>query len=389
MIAGVEPLHTLEPRSVEELAQTIRELSGARRAFALVGGSTELGLGNAPRALDTIVRTTHLDRIVDYAPEDQTVTVEAGVTFEQLDRALAEHGQMFPLDVVDRSRVTVGGAIATNAFGRRRVRYGTLKDLILGVEIVRPDGTPSRGGGKVVKNVAGFDLPKLMVGALGSLGAIATATFRVYPIPPVVRAIALTIAARAQLVDALAEMVERRLVPESVVVYGNAVLVVTFTGNAGGVDAQMHSAHAIARGCGCEARELTDLEREGYDQREQAVRRDGAWRLRVTAPPARMAVGIAIPLASPPLAAPVEYPTVGVSLHAYAEGDYDLGAVRAHVAREINGSGSVVVTEMPDTARVSVDAWGAVPPAFSLMQQLKERFDPIAICNPGRFVGNL
>jgi glycolate oxidase FAD binding subunit len=389
MIAGVEPRETLAPRSVDELARAIRDLSVAQRAFAIVGGGTELGLGNAPRALDTVVRTTHLNRIVDYAPEDQTVTVEAGVTFEQLDRALAEHGQMFPLDVVDRARVTVGGAIATNAFGRRRVRYGTIKDLILGVEIVRPDGTPSRGGGKVVKNVAGFDLPKLMVGALGSLGAIATATFRVYPVPPVVRAVALTIAARTQLDDVLAAMVETRLVPESVVLYGNASLVITFTGNAAGVDAQMTTAQEIARAHGAEARELSDLERESYDQREQAVRRDGAWRLRVTAPPARMAAGIAISLAASPLAAPVEYPTVGVSLHAYAEGDYDLDSVRAHVARETNGAGAVVVTEMPDTARGSVDAWGAPPPAFALMKTLKQRFDPSEIANTGRFIGGL
>ncbi len=181
--AGVAPKTVIEPRTRDELAATVRDLYASDTAFAFIGGGTERELGNPPSALDTIVRTTALDRVIEYAPEDQTITVEGGMTLEALDRVLEEHGQMFPIDVGDRERATVGGAIATNAFGARRHRYGSLRDMIVGVELVRPDGTRVRGGGRVVKNVAGFDLPKLSVGSLGTLGAIVSATLRVHPRP--------------------------------------------------------------------------------------------------------------------------------------------------------------------------------------------------------------
>ena len=128
VVAGVVSRDAVTPRTIEELADAVRALLGERKAFAFVGGGTQIDLGNPPRALDTVIRTVALDRVVDYVPEDQTITVEAGLSLAELDRVLAQHGQMLPLDVVDRNRATVGGVIATNAYGRRRQRYGTAKD---------------------------------------------------------------------------------------------------------------------------------------------------------------------------------------------------------------------------------------------------------------------
>ncbi|MBV9439601.1 MAG: FAD-binding oxidoreductase, partial [Candidatus Eremiobacteraeota bacterium] len=385
-IAGVAPRHVVTPRSLDELARSIHELAAQRRPFAVVGGGTQLELGNAPRALDTVVRTFALDRVVDYAPEDQTISVEAGMTFEELDRILARNGQMLPLDVTDRRAGTVGGAVATNAYGRRRLRYGTAKDLIVGVGIVRPDGVRARGGGKVVKNVAGFDLPKLMVGSLGSLGAIATVTFRVYPIPEAVRAVAFRFDSAAGIDVVLRELLARRLEPESVALYNYATLVVTFAGTRPGVDAQASVLTGeIARLCGTRADELGELETESYAQRERAVRRDGDWRLRIVAPPANPVATLGSFVASAPLAVPVAYPTLGVALHAYgppalppASGDprpdWHLADLRERVATHTQGSGHVVVHAMPLAARGIVDAWSAHPPALPLMRALKERF---------------
>ena len=240
-IAGVTPRDVVMPRSIDELAETVRDLHAERKPFAFVGGATHLDLGNAPRALDTAVCTTALDEVVEYAPEDQTITVQAGITLAELDRALEQHGQMLPLDVADRDHATIGGAIAVNAYGRRRQRYGTAKDLIVGVGIVRPDGVRARGGGKVVKNVAGFDLPKLMVGSLGTLGAIVTVTLRLYPIPAAVRAVALTLHS-AEAANAVSRaLVDRRLEPESVALYNYVTLVVTFAGTEAGVAQQMRT----------------------------------------------------------------------------------------------------------------------------------------------------
>jgi glycolate oxidase FAD binding subunit len=400
-IAGVAPREVVTPRTLDELSQMVRELHDARTPFAFVGGGTELDLGNRPRALDTVLRTVALDRVIEYAPEDQTITVEGGITLAEIDRLLADKSQMLPLDVVDRERATIGGAIATNAYGRRRQRYGAAKDLIVGVTMVRPDGTLARGGGKVVKNVAGFDLPKLAVGSLGTLGAIATATLRVYPMPEATRCALLRFERAADIDVALRLLIEKRLEPEFVTLSNYDALAVGFAGTQGGVDAQMATVlNEIAAAAGADGSELTELERESYEQRERAVRRDGAWRLRVVAPPAYPVARLAAADGIAAAAVPVAYPLLGVALHAYGDSvvptgaaqagpDWNVDALRERVAAATAGSGRIVVHAMPDAARESVDAWGPLPPSFALMRTLKDRFDPHGLCNPGRFVGGL
>ncbi|MBV8579657.1 MAG: FAD-binding oxidoreductase [Candidatus Eremiobacteraeota bacterium] len=399
-IAGVTPREIVTPRSIDELAAIVRELHDARKAFAFVGGGTALDLGNSPRALDVAVRTSALDAIVDYAPEDQTITVEAGATLADLDRVLARHGQMLPLDVADRERSTIGGVVATNRYGRRRQRYGTAKDLIVGVSIVRPDGVRARGGGKVVKNVAGFDLPKLAVGALGTLGAIATVTFRLYPIPEAARAVVLRFGREAALGAALHEMIVRRLEPESVALYDYRALVVTFAGTQRGTDAQARTlVDEIAPAHGVEAAPLSELERESYEQRERAVRRDGSWRFRVIAPPAEPVATAANAVPATPLAVPVAYPLLGIALHAHSEEtlaappdaapDWPVHDLRETVADRTHNRGHVVFDAIPAAARGLVDPWGPTPPSFALMRTLKQNFDPHGLCNPGRFIGGL
>lgn len=145
-----------------------------------VGGETAMPPG-PPAAVE--VSTARLDRIVEYAPADQVVTAESGVTLLQLQGELAKHGQRLAIDPARPEKATLGGIIAANSFGPLRTRYGSVRDLIIGISIVRADGTRAKGGGKVVKTVAGFDLPKLMCGSYGTLAFIATATFRVHPLP--------------------------------------------------------------------------------------------------------------------------------------------------------------------------------------------------------------
>jgi glycolate oxidase FAD binding subunit len=394
-IAGVTPRDVANPGSVDELAGLVRELHAERKPFAFVGGGTELELGNAPHGLDTVIRTSSLDATIEYAPEDQTVTVEAGMTFAELDRLLGEHNQMLPIDVVDRDHATIGGAIATNAFGRRRQRYGTLKDAIVGITIVRTDGVRARGGGKVVKNVAGFDIPKLMVGSLGTLGAIVSATLRVYPVPEAVRAAVLHFDRAAGVAAATRALIDRRLEPESVVLYNHSALVVTFAGTPGGVEAQLRVVlDEIAREAGAvDPAELSELEREAYEQRERAVRRDGAWRAKITGPPSAPVATLGSFLAAPPVAVPVAYPLLGIAFEAHADdGDaagWDVTGLRAHVAEQTAGAGQVVLHAMPDAARGAVDAWPAPPDSFPIMRALKANFDPHGLCNPGRFIGGI
>jgi glycolate oxidase FAD binding subunit len=377
-VAGVTPRQALVPADRTELASIVRDLYAAGNAFAFVGGGTELELGNPPRALDTVVRTTALDRVIDYSPEDQTITVEAGMRIAALDAVLAQHGQLLPIEVGDRANATIGGAIATNAFGAQRHRYGSIKDLIVGIEFVRPDGVTAHGGGKVVKNVAGFDLPKLLVGSLGTLGGIASATFRVFPQPAATRAVLMRTSTASAFFDAVLE--DRSLEPVAVVHHpGAGGIVLTFAGLAASVEQQLEhlaslaTAHAVT----VDVLDRTALER--LAAAESAVRTSGAWRWTVTVSPVAARAGVAPPVA---VTAEIGYPTLGVTL-ANAADDVSLDALAAQRGN------AVVFRAMPPRARGRIDAWGEPPPAFALMRALKTNFDPKGLCNPGRFVGGI
>lgn len=376
-IAGVTANRTLTPSTRGELAASVRELYAAGRAFAFVGGGTELDLGNPPRALDAAVRTTALDRVIDYSPEDQTITVEAGMRVAALDALLAQHDQLLPLDVGDRRNATIGGAIAVNAFGARRHRYGSIKDFIVGIEIVRPDGVIAHGGGKVVKNVAGFDLPKLMVGSLGTLAGILSATLRVFPKP----AATATMLVRGTPADAWFAVCldDRALEPVAVAHYpllGGVAF--TFAGVAASVDDQAGRVARLAAAHGAVAEPLTGAALERCAAVESEVRTAGAWRWTVRTSAAR--ARSAAPAADERLE--VGYPTFGVTLASAG----DAAPVDALVA---NRGSAVVFAAMPQRARARVDAWGDPPPSFPLMRALKANFDPKGLCNPGRFVGGL
>ena len=182
-VDGKQPALGVAPRSLSELAAVVTELHQAESATILVGGGTMLDLGKPPTAAEVALCTGSLNLITEYQPADLIVTAQAGVTLANLQETLREHDQTLPLQVPCPDRATVGGAVAANTHGPLRYTFGTAKDLVMGMQFVQGDGTLVKSGGEVVKNVAGFGLHKLHVGALGTLGVIATATFKVYPLP--------------------------------------------------------------------------------------------------------------------------------------------------------------------------------------------------------------
>jgi glycolate oxidase FAD binding subunit len=384
-VSGVAPRVVFEPRSREECAEVFAFARTERLALAVVGGRTEVGLGPPPARLDAVVSSRGLDRVLEYAPSDQVVVVEAGVTLASLQAVLAPHGQRLACDPPHPDAATLGGILATNAFGPLRSRYGSLRDLLIGVSILRADATTVRGGGKVVKNVAGFDLPKLAVGSLGSLGMIATAAFRVHPMP-----------------EAVATLRFRRMTPRAVRLLATAVR-----------DAQVEPAAFVGIGTG----ETFDvlLRIEGFaagvaEQRTRAATLDGpsaevlspdegqrAWLehdaardhgnacVKISTLPTSLET-----LASEVLprlkavmasATTVLHPTLGLS---FVGGDtrdtVDFAAALAS-ARARLGRGPAM--------RGAIDMWGHLPGAFSTMKRLKEGFDPEGRMNSGRFVGGL
>src|SRR5713226_5969885 len=182
-VSGMLPQFVAEPDNENQLASALSLANEAGMAVVPRGGATKLDWGNPPKKVNLILSTARLNRIVEHAWADLTVTAEAGCTLQSLQHTLAQHGQRLALDPLWPEKATIGGVLSTNDSGALRLRFGALRDLIIGATIALPDGTLASSGGKVVKNVAGYDLPKLVTGAFGTLGVITRAVFRLHPLP--------------------------------------------------------------------------------------------------------------------------------------------------------------------------------------------------------------
>ena len=186
-VDGLAPSVVVEPPTVEILARTLASASSSGLAVVLRGGGSRDRWGRTPRPIDIVVRFTHLNRIVAHEASDLTATVEAGATLADVNRHLALSGQRLPLDGATSAAATIGGLLATNDTGPIRHRHGTPRDLLIGMTIVMADGLVSSSGGRVVKNVAGYDIGRLVTGSHGALAAIVSATFKLAPLAPASR----------------------------------------------------------------------------------------------------------------------------------------------------------------------------------------------------------
>src|SRR6266403_6234930 len=182
-IDGLRPRWVVRPASLEQLSRVLALACDGRLAVVPRGAGSSLELGSPPSRVDVVLDLTGLDQVIEYNPDDLTITVQAGISAGALAARLAPHRQWLALDPPGVAARTLGGIAATNASGPRRVRYGTSRDLLLGVRFVQADGVVTWGGSKVVKSVSGYDVPKLMVGALGTLGVLAEVTLRLHPLP--------------------------------------------------------------------------------------------------------------------------------------------------------------------------------------------------------------
>jgi glycolate oxidase FAD binding subunit len=390
-ILGVAPRATYWPERVDDCSEV---LAGERGTIAFLGGGTELALGGRPTALDAVVRTGRMTRILDYAPADMVMVVEAGATLAQVQAAAAKEQQMLALDPPHPDRATVGGLIATGGFGPRRARYGAIRDLILGVALVRADGVIGRSGGKVVKNVAGFDLPKLLCGSLGTLGLIAEATFRLHPLPETGATAWFGGLSPEQVVDLIRRAREAQLEPTSAIALRGEAgydVGIRFEGFERGVRDQIGRMKDIGLAAGISGEPLADD--QPFRRRHDAVREGGPLRVKLAALPGHLS---AVDAVIAPLLAALRggtftwYATLGLGFAAGEIGDEEPVRAALVAARTelVAAGGSLVIEEAPAALR-SIDPWGPPPPSFGLMAKLKNRFDPEGRLNPGRFVGGL
>jgi glycolate oxidase FAD binding subunit len=393
-ILGLTPTRVLEPATLDEAAEAMRALAADRLAVAFVGGGTDLELGAPPRRLDAVLRTRRLARVREHAPADQIVAVEAGMTIGAVQRALAPHRQRLALDPPEPERATVGGVLAASAFGPRRTRYGTVRDLVIGVTLVRADGVVARGGGKVVKNVAGFDLPRLLCGSLGTLGLVAEVVFRLHPLPEASATAAFGGLAGVDVQEALPVLRELGLEPTALAALpegGRFQLAIRFEGFAPGVDEQLGRVLARAGG----GARLEGAEEAALWARHDALRAAGAVRVKASFAPAALVQ--ALDALAPLRAAlggegPIVHPALGLALLAgEASEPAAVAAGIEHARPRLRklGNGALVVAAAPPAVRALVDPWGPPPPGFEVMRRLKHELDPEARLAPGRFVGGI
>lgn len=405
--AGMRPPCVLAPATVDEVAALVRRARERELAVVPAGRGTHLGIGAAPRRYGAALSTRRLERIIAHEAEDMTVTVEAGVGVAALQAALAAHGQWLPLDPARAEEMTAGGLIAADRSGPLRCAYGKVRDWLLGVRVVMADGALVRGGGRVVKNVAGYDLPRLFAGSFGTLGVIVEATFKVTPLPERTALFAWPAASLAEASAAAALVLGSPVFPELLeVVNGsaaeslglgeNAAVVIGVGGGAAHVEEQTRRVATLSGG-GAEpiGGERLPSMRRALSEFAHPADEDGLV-ARVSALPSALARFL------PEVEKEAEERRIvaEIGVHAAngvaccqllgAPSDDVLVEFAERLRRRVRASGGWVVFEaVPESLRGRVDPWGFDAPALRLMRGMKEALDPSGVFSPGRFVGGI
>ncbi len=383
-IVGPENVHTAEatmhvaPASVAELSAILVYANQHRIAVSPRGAGTRLGWGkpvNAP----IVLHTSRLNALREHIWQDMTCTVEAGATWSSLQSALARHNQFVALDPLWPETATVGGIIATNDSGALRLKYGSLRDLILGMTIVLADGTIAKTGGKVVKNVAGYDLHKLMTGAFGTLGVLAEVTFRLHATPADIRSFTLSSTAVEPLGVLLLELTASQLSLHALqlrALTGSFALDVALATLPSVLSVQTAQLEAIA------ARHSLTVARanESVWAAREAVFATAAFVAKITMLPTDIARFSAL---VQQLGGTAVTQATGIMTAALPSADA-IGRLRQE-AEVAKGH----LTILQQAAGSALPAWGPPPDTLPLMQQIKQRFDPHGILNPDVYLDGI
>ncbi len=376
-IDGMTPARALRPETTEELASAIAAADAAREAIVLWGGGTRIGVGDPPERYDVAIDLTGLSGVVEHSPADLVCTVRAGTTLAELATSLRASGQRWPVEAPSPERATVGGTIASAAAGPSRLRYQHPRDWIIGCTAVLGDGTITRAGGRVVKNVTGYDLTRLYSGSYGTLAALTEVTLKLMALPErtlTLRAIdrdiraALRTAAELRAthlpLDALAVVTGA-----SAQLFGDA-RVSTFVRVSGQGEAVERVVRAVRERTGAGDVDATVWERIASLPAETDTVARAGW------PPGHQ------PPDGLDLSHALIYPGSGIAFLLGALEPKQFSPMRASVEA---ASGALVV-ERGDAAfrRAVGGAWGRprVPPAIA--RALKQRFDPHGVLAPGR-----
>jgi len=417
-VDGVRPGAAARPGTADEVAELVKLAVAEKLAVIPTGARTKLGIGMPPARYDLAIDMTRLDRVISYDPGDLTLSVEAGIPLAKLAATLAEHKQFLPLAVPFYERATIGGTLANGVDSPLRQMYGTARDFVLGMEFVTGDGALAKSGGRVVKNVSGYDLHKLMLGAIGSLGVMTRVNFKTFPLAAETRGW-LAGFARAEEAFAFANSIRKSpLAPQTLEIFDGPAaallgstlpigrtewsVAISVAGNervlersAGDLQNMSSNANAVAFGAldAAAALELCAAIREfpaltANKFTDCAIAKvttlpsqmdELAQRLR------RIAANSSLPFA-------ILARGAGIIYFAVLPTERDAPAI-ARCMKEIFAATAdnqcATIPWCPLELKREMNIWGKAREDFPLMQRVKRAFDPHGIFAPGRFVGGL
>jgi glycolate oxidase FAD binding subunit len=390
-VAGLQAQLIVSPGTEEELAAVLRCADESGLSVLPRGGGTKLEWGNPPKRADLILSTARLSKILDYAWADLTVSVQAGCTLQALQETLAQIGQRLAFDALWPERATVGGVLSTNDSGALRLRFGALRDLIIGVTLALPDGTLASSGGRVVKNVAGYDLPKLATGAFGTLGVITRAVFRLHPMCLTSLTLSFSTASIDEMQQKILAIQDSKLAHTALQIRfekgASCVADILLEATEAGLSAQREQLEKIVG-------PLNEGSSEVWRARQDlwAGRTENSAILKVSILPATLAKTTALVekfVGNSSETWRVVFQATGIGwLRLDGQSNNLLRIVKALRAEFENDGGSLFIADCPNELRTE-DAWGSAGDALVVMRALKHRLDPRNTLNPGRFVGGI
>ncbi len=415
-VDGIQPRVAVRPGSQEQVAAVAAACSAADAAMIPWGSGSGIGLGNPPSRLDVVVCLDRLSRVVEFDDANLNVTAEAGVRLADLQALLHDKREFLPLDPAHADRITVGGLLQTNASGPSRLLYSSPRDWVLGLRVVLPNGERMRWGGKVIKNVSGYDMNKVFIGALGTLGIVTEATFKLLPLPATRATVVGVFAHLSEVATVVNRTLESFLLPEALEALDPHALAAVGPALGQTVGPGYGLAVAVAGSRETVERQVRDFGAFFGQANALAVvtlapdRGEAVWRT-IGEVHARLADGHVVVKIAVPIGKTLElFASAERLMHAQPAS----GAITAHAGsgivratleagagvpleklrdglaalrREAEASeGSLVVEAAPLALKRGLDAWGASGEGHSVMQRLKSEFDPRGLMNPGRFV---
>ena len=416
-IDGVEPLEVVSPSSEDQLSREVARANADGAAIFPRGGGTRIDLGGIPSRPGKVLDMTGIDQVVAHNYADLTATFQAGATMRQVSETLSRHGQLLAIDPPIPGRATIGGTLAAGVSGPLKWHFGHPRDTVIGMKVVQPDGRVTKSGGQVVKNVSGYDMSRLHVGGLGSLGIILEASFKLTPVPMYEKTILAAFRGIEEAQTASLGIFNSHVMPLAMTAFDASAahkigmdagpnlwrLAIRLGGRSRTLDRQVDDVTSICRQA--DAKELEPVEGRSADQLWGSLR-DFGWDTE-NAPPLAIHIS-ALPSDLTKIVSAVDQlrtPTLHHSIVAQpAFGAIDIfwhDSRNTLVLDELRNviphfqtavaemCGSAVVQRCPLDVKKQVHVWGGDPPGIETMRRLKKQYDPNNIMNPGRFVGGM